>query len=201
MPSTSHLAPAVIPFGSSAAHIFAASSARTVQPRAQGADRAAERVGGLAVCEFLQVAEHHCLPVAKRRSQDRCAQPLDGISGGAPQAGCVRHAREPADLDRNRTIWMNRAIARGQRLADEAAAVERRANVGWHADEFLRLGVGSWRHVSILHLAPKRNISGPAAEFPQRMSRIFRSSGKRTCASTDHVHFLPQLNQVVACKR
>ncbi|MEN3338523.1 MAG: hypothetical protein V7647_2199 [Acidobacteriota bacterium] len=78
-----------------------------------------------------------------------------GTAEGA--AALVRHLVtgslvKPLDLDRNRAIAMDRAIAQGQRDADEAHATERRADVHDYADRFIKMGVepvnalidGSW---------------------------------------------------------
>ena len=47
------------------------------------------------------------------------------------------------DVDRNRTVALDRAMARGQREADAAHAVDRRTDVNDYADQFLQLGVSS----------------------------------------------------------
>jgi len=47
------------------------------------------------------------------------------------------------DVDRNRTLATDRAIANGQRDADHVHTTERRADVGAYADQFLTMGVDS----------------------------------------------------------
>jgi hypothetical protein len=48
------------------------------------------------------------------------------------------------DVDRNRTVALDRAMARGQREADAAHAVDRRADVNAYADQFLRPRAEAW---------------------------------------------------------